>query len=104
MGLIGKRNWVMLMIESKVILIDMDGVLTDGKINIDHTGTKMFKSFCTRDVRSIRELISMGYEVYIVSADDWSGGKAFASKVGAEFIYKREKSGFTKPYLAVGDD
>ena len=90
---------------AKTILIDCDGVLTDGKMYIDHNGEKMFKAFHSRDVRAIRELISYGYQVVIVTADDWPGSKFFASRTGAEILVTRDKSKikFDK-YIAVGDD
>jgi len=89
----------------KVILIDCDGVLTDGRLTIDHAGEKMFKQFHTRDVRAIRELIFNGYEVVIVSADDWPGVKHFADKVGAEVCFTRDKNCLPyEKYIAVGDD
>ena len=93
----------------KIILCDCDGVLTDGKLNIDHTGTKMFKSFNTKDIRAIRELIANGWEFYIITADDWTGTEAFAEKVGAGFIYLRDKIKLPdflkdKKFIAVGDD
>jgi 3-deoxy-D-manno-octulosonate 8-phosphate phosphatase KdsC-like HAD superfamily phosphatase/DNA-binding XRE family transcriptional regulator len=91
------------------VVIDCDGVLTDGTLTIDQHGKKLFKKFHTRDVRAIRELVSLGYEVYIVSADDWDGAKHFAEKVGAEFICMKDKgrvfeavSG--RPFIAIGDD
>lgn len=91
----------------KIIVCDCDGVLTDGKLNIDHNGTKMFKSFHTKDVRAIREFIANGYEFYIVSADDW-GAKGFAEKVGAVFIELRDKSKILEfikdPFICIGDD
>lgn len=95
----------------KIIVCDCDGVLTDGKLNIDHTGTKMFKSFHTKDVRAIREFIANGYEFYIVSADDW-GAKAFAEKVGAVFIELRDKKEYRhvlnisdqSGVIVIGDD
>lgn len=86
------------------ILVDCDGVLTDGSLTIDHDGRKFFKSFHTRDVRAIRELIFHGYEIYIVTADEWQGIEHFAEKVGAEVRYCRDKKPDTEPYIAVGDD
>lgn len=91
----------------KKIYIDCDGVLTDGKLTIDHTGQKQFKQFHTRDVRAIRELIYNGYEVTIVSADDWPGLKHFADKVGAEVLFTRDKKEAIPPgeeCIAIGDD
>ena len=90
---------------AKVILIDCDGVLTDGRLTIDHRGRKQFKQFHTRDVRAIRELVSHGYEVIIVSADDWEGINYFADKVGADVHICRDKSCVPySGYIAVGDD
>jgi 3-deoxy-D-manno-octulosonate 8-phosphate phosphatase KdsC-like HAD superfamily phosphatase len=87
--------------------VDCDGVLTDGTLTIDHEGLKLFKSFHTRDVRAIRELVTNGYEVHIVSADDWGGLEHFAEKVGAEAWCSRDKVFDPlrdEPYIAVGDD
>ena len=90
----------------KTILIDCDGVLTDGALTIDHRGEKMFKRFHTRDVRAIRELVYNGYEVTIVTADDWPGIHHFADKVGADVMIVRDKSQIRYPagFIAVGDD
>lgn len=88
------------------ILIDCDGVLTDGRLNVTHDGKKLFKSFHSRDVRAIRELVFNGFEVSIISADDWEAGPIFADKVGAEFVYLRDKSKFEcdRPFIGVFDD
>ncbi len=90
------------------ICIDCDGVLTDGTLTIDSRGEKLFKKFHTRDVRAIRELVSMGFEVYIVTADDWPGTAHFAEKVGAEVLVTKEKGKLFElikvDYIAIGDD
>lgn len=92
----------------KIIVIDCDGVLTNGNLTIDSEGEKLFKQFHTRDVRAIRELIYNGYEVYIISADEWEGTKHFADKVGAVFLNLKDKTHvkelIKKPFIAVGDD
>ena len=93
----------------EVIVIDVDGVLTDGKLTIDHRGEKLFKSFHTRDVRAIRELVANGIEVYLVSADEWAGSRHFADKVGAEFMYMRDKKRLVemlanRRWGCIGDD
>lgn len=89
----------------KTILIDCDGVLTDGTLTIDHKGEKCFKKFHTRDVRAIRELVANGYEVVIVTADDWEGIYHYAEKVGAVVQVTKDKSSLPyKNYIAVGDD
>jgi len=88
----------------KKIFIDCDGVLTDGRLNISQCGGKLFKAFHTRDIRAIRELVFNGYEVTIVSSDDWPGGQHFAEKVGADFRYMRDKNLNEEEYIAIGDD
>ena len=89
----------------KTILIDCDGVLTDGTLTIDHNGEKLFKKFHTKDVRAIRELVANGYEVVIVTADDWPGVFHFAEKVGAVVEVTKEKGKLKyENYIAIGDD
>ena len=89
----------------RTILIDCDGVLTDGTLTIDHKGEKVFKKFHTRDVRAIRELVANGYEVVIVTADDWEGVFHFAEKVGAIVNVSKDKGNLPyENYIAVGDD
>jgi len=89
------------------IIIDFDGVLTDGKIFYTHDG-KQFKGTNTRDVRAIRELISHGYDVTILTASNWSGSKDFAKKTGADVVILKEKIKFLETfngsYIAIGDD
>lgn len=89
----------------KTILIDCDGVLTDGTLTIDHRGEKVFKKFHTRDVRAIRELVAHGFEVVIVTADDWPGIFHYAEKVGAVVEVTKEKGKLKyENYIAIGDD
>jgi 3-deoxy-D-manno-octulosonate 8-phosphate phosphatase KdsC-like HAD superfamily phosphatase len=87
------------------LIVDCDGVLTDGTLTIDHRGDKFFKSFHTRDVRAIRELVFNGFEVVIVTADEWPGLAHFAEKVGADAMLGcRDKSRQAGGYIAIGDD
>jgi 3-deoxy-D-manno-octulosonate 8-phosphate phosphatase KdsC-like HAD superfamily phosphatase len=92
-------------VSARVLLIDCDGVLTDGALTIDRHGEKMFKRFHTRDVRAIRELVYNGWEVVIVTADDWPGVSHFAEKVGVDvFVTNRKGELPFTDYVAVGDD
>lgn len=87
------------------ILVDCDGCLTSGSLTINRQGTKLFKSFHTRDVRAIRELVQRGFEVYIVTADDCSSIAHFADKVGAVVHVARDKGSIPfDDYIAIGDD
>jgi 3-deoxy-D-manno-octulosonate 8-phosphate phosphatase KdsC-like HAD superfamily phosphatase len=74
------------------LLIDCDGVLTDGKVNISQDGKKLFKSFNSLDIAPTRELIARGIRVIIVTADDSGFAKEWAKKVGAELIVLRNKA------------
>jgi len=72
------------------ILIDFDGVLTNGKINLTHDG-EAFREVHSRDLRAIREMIAKGIRVIIVTASDSPIIKQYAKKVKAELIVCREK-------------
>ena len=95
-------------VKTSRVFIDCDGVLTDGKLYMSADGSKMFKAFHTRDVRAIREFVARGFEVVIVTADEWPGIQHFAAKVGAELCVMRDKAHlapmFTGQYIAIGDD
>ena len=43
----------------KMFVMDVDGTLTDGKINISATG-ELFKSFCVKDGEGVRKLLKIG--------------------------------------------
>jgi 3-deoxy-D-manno-octulosonate 8-phosphate phosphatase (KDO 8-P phosphatase) len=92
----------------KTIIIDFDGVLTDGKINMSHSG-EIFRSVHTRDIRAIRELIARGFEVVICTASSSPIIESYAEKVGAYLLVARDKSEVANvyeagSYIAVGDD
>lgn len=90
--------------EVKTILIDVDGVLTDGKVWYSHTGERT-KGFHSRDIRSIRELISHGFEVYLITASTWPGLKDYAHRTGAVVLIDREKAcDQFDEFIAIGDD
>lgn len=86
------------------IYVDCDGVLTDGHLTINDRGEKQFKRFHTRDVPAIRGLIAKGWEVVIVTADDWGVVHHFASKVGASVIVTGQKGELPPAEIAIGDD
>lgn len=86
--------------------IDIDGVLTDGKIWIDHKG-RSIKSFNSRDARAIKQLSAHGFEVVLLTASSWPGSKFYAEKVGAQLIVARDKSlaiNIHEKHYAVADD
>lgn len=50
----------------KLLVLDVDGVLTDGSIILDNNGNE-YKSFHVRDGHGIRMLISAGIQVAIIT-------------------------------------
>lgn len=90
------------------MVIDCDGVLTDGKLYMAASGEKMFKAFHTRDVRALREFVARGFYVCIVTADSWGGIAHFAEKVGVDLLVMRDKKDIVKKLktidIGIGDD
>lgn len=88
---------------AKVICMDLDGVLTDGKVWVNHKG-EIIKGFNSKDLTAIKELISKGYEVHIVTASSWEGAESYLRKSGAilHIIRNKEEIPFNFD-IAVGD-
>lgn len=88
---------------TKTVIIDVDGVLTDGKVWYNQTGERM-KAFHSRDIRAIRELVSHGFSVVLYTQSTWPGLKDYAKRTGAEIVIRREKIPVPEKYIMVGDD
>ncbi|MGN6491043.1 MAG: hypothetical protein ACTHLE_03525 [Agriterribacter sp.] len=98
------------MSEIKTIVIDCDGVLTDGKVEY-HTNGRRSKQFHSRDITSIKRLIAAGNTIYIVSKSSWEGLKHFAKRCGCNYVTGvKDKAAWAKrvlkgqPFIAVCDD
>lgn len=92
----------------KTIIIDVDGVLTDGKVTYTSLGERN-KNFHARDIRAIRELISKGYDVYLLTQSTWPATEEYAARTGATVAQAIDKYAWIhnnniKNYIAVGDD
>ena len=86
-----------------IFCIDLDGVLTDGKVWVNHTG-EIIKGFNSKDLTAIKELIANGHEVNIVTASSWAGAEKYLSKSGAALHTIRNKELIPFEYdIAVGD-
>lgn len=97
----------------KTAVIDLDGCLTDGRQYITEDGTKLCKTFNSRDRMAIRRILSSGVNVLVVSADDWLGGKAWVESIEgdngrkAEFWHTRKKHELPLDWetcIGIGDD
>lgn len=86
-----------------VICCDIDGCLTDGKIWVDHQGN-IIKSFNNKDIGAIKELISMGFQVHLVTASSWPGAELYLRRSGAQLHIIRNKEDINWHYdIAIGD-
>lgn len=73
------------MTTAKTIILDCDGVLTDGKVRYHENGGRS-KEFHSRDIPAIKRLIKSGFEVIILSASSWNGLKYFANRCGCQYV------------------
>lgn len=86
-----------------IFCVDIDGVLTDGKIWVTSTG-EISKGFNSRDLAAIRELIANGHEVHIVTASSWPGAEHYLKRSGAQLHVIRNKESIPFYYdVAIGD-
>ncbi len=75
----------------RILISDVDGVLTDGKINIDDNGIET-KSYSVLDGMSIKMAQKSGLLFAIVSASDSNSIKHRFSKLGvSDVIFNTEK-------------
>jgi 3-deoxy-D-manno-octulosonate 8-phosphate phosphatase (KDO 8-P phosphatase) len=71
----------------KLIITDVDGVLTDGHIYITDSGEQM-RSFYVRDGLAIKALMNLGYKIGIITAALSSGAvEKRASMLGVDLLY-----------------
>ncbi len=89
--------------QAKLIIIDCDGILTDGRVWYTHAGERS-KGFNSRDIRAIRELVANGFQVIICTQSTWPGVQNFANRTGAEVIIAQSKPIPTEPFIMIGDD
>lgn len=75
----------------KNIIIDLDGCLTDGKQYIDEQGQKVMKAVNARDKLALRRLIAAGYNIVVLTSDDWPGARVWFESIGCEFVVAKEK-------------
>lgn len=71
----------------KLLLLDVDGVLTDGSIVYSHSGTEM-KAFSTRDGFGIRLLQEAGVEVGLITARTSEAVQRRAQDLNLRHVYQ----------------
>ncbi len=100
----------------KLVILDVDGVLTDGSKYYDNSGNGIYKTFCDKDFTAIKRLVSRGVKVCFLSGDN-NVNEAVAKNRNIDFYYSRGKNkidflkDFSKTYdcttdemVAIGDD
>ena len=100
----------------KLLILDVDGVLTDGRIILDNEGNE-FKAFHVRDGHGIKMLAKAGLQVAIITGRYSKVVERRAQELGITEVYQRchvktvafdhiiEKYGVTDREVAyVGDD
>jgi len=71
----------------KLLILDVDGVLTDGKLFFDNEGNE-YKSFHSRDGHGIKLLRQTGVEVAIISGRKSNSVALRMKNLGIEHVYQ----------------
>ena len=93
----------------KLLILDVDGVFTDGRKLYSEDGLGRMKSFCDKDFTAIKRLKGAGVKVCILSGDDFIH-MAMAENRNIDFYSARGKDkadfipGFVKTYGANPDE
>jgi len=78
--------------KSKLLILDVDGVMTDGTKAYGPDGKVIFKRFCDHDFTAIKKFKSKGWEVCWLSADK-TVNAAVAKDREIDFWYSRDDDG-----------
>ncbi len=79
----------------KLLLLDVDGTLTDGKITYTNSGDEI-KSFCVKDGLAIASWIRLGGKVAIVTGRESKIVQKRAKELKIDFLYQGVKDKYKK--------
>jgi len=65
----------------KLVILDVDGILTDGKKYYDKTGLALLKTFCDKDWTAIKRMRALGLEVMFLTGDPFNVALAQNRKI-----------------------
>ncbi len=88
----------------KLLILDVDGVLTDGKLFFDNDGNE-YKSFHARDGHGIKLLRQTGVEVAVISGRKSNSVALRMKSLGIEHVYQGhedERTAFNELLCQVG--
>jgi len=71
----------------RLLALDVDGVLTDGKIYFDSAGNEL-KSFHTRDGLGVKALQQFGVQLALITGRESPMVTQRASQLGIEYVYQ----------------
>ena len=71
----------------RLLALDVDGVLTDGKLYFDNSGNEM-KTFCTRDGLGMKALQQFGIRLAIITGRTSGVVTRRAEELGVNFVYQ----------------
>jgi 3-deoxy-D-manno-octulosonate 8-phosphate phosphatase (KDO 8-P phosphatase) len=83
-----KKNWQKRVEKIRLLLLDVDGVLTDGRIIYDGSG-KEWKSFDIKDGQGIKLLQRAGIEVGILSGRSAAAVRLRARELGLALVRQK---------------
>lgn len=72
----------------KLLLVDVDGVLTDGRIRLNEQGVEETKAFDVKDGLGLKMLISAGVEVVVITARSSIVVENRARELGIHEVYQ----------------
>lgn len=91
MGVIDISDFDPLLLERaakiRLLALDVDGILTDGRLYFDNTGNEM-KAFSTRDGLGMRLLADQGIDLALITARSSEIVKTRAANLGITRIYQ----------------
>ena len=70
-----------------MLILDVDGVLTDGKLYFDHAGNEM-KAFNTRDGMGIKALQKVGIEIAVITGRKSEAVTKRMEQLGVKHVYQ----------------
>jgi len=70
----------------KIVVMDIDGVLTDGKVTIDSSGNE-FKTLDYRDIDAIFELKRRGFKVGMITGEASAITRVIRERFKPDFFY-----------------
>lgn len=74
----------------KLLILDVDGVLTNGRKVYDIDHKPLYKEYMCKDFTAIKRFIASGVEVVMISGDNWN--KTMAEKRNIPFFCTRDKN------------